>query len=242
MFLAAGVLAVAVAGADRSGDLSTASILDPRDSTLEPSQRLEALLERCRTGQSAIRTLEAEFEQRKENALLVDPNVAQGVFSYAAPDRVRWEYQTPDPISMLITEDELTTWYRDLGKVERIQVGSRSQRVLEYLGAGSSLDDLMKYFTVSLVVPEATTEAYRLELLPRFERVAKRLKGIKIWIDSELYLPVGLRYVEADGDVTEYRFTNYRVNDDLPEDRFSLDLPSDVAIEAVDFDTRSAAR
>ncbi len=220
----------------------SADLPDPRDRSLEPSERLAALLERCRAEQAEIQTLEARFEQRKESALLLEPSVSRGVFSYSAPDRVRWEYQAPEAISMVIAQDELTTWYRDLEKVERAQVGGRSQRVLEYLGAGSSLDDLSKYFTVSLLVPEAASAAYRLELTPRFERVAKRLRGLEIWIDPELYLPVGLRYVEADGDVTEYRFENYRVNAPLPEDRFVLELPSGIDIETVELEARSAAR
>ncbi len=41
-------------------------------------------------------------------------------------------------------------------------------------------------------------------------------------------MPVGLRYVEPGGDVTEYRFLDIEINAQMPADRFELDLPAGV--------------
>jgi outer membrane lipoprotein-sorting protein len=65
---------------------------------------------------------------------------------------------------------------------------------------------------------------------------------MKVWLDSELYLPVALQYVEADGDVTKYEFENYRVNGELPAGRFDLQLPRDVEIRNVEAEGRPALR
>jgi outer membrane lipoprotein-sorting protein len=51
-----------------------------------------------------------------------------------------------------------------------------------------------------------------------------------------------LRYVEGDGDVTEYHFENLRVNEDLPEDRFVLDLPQEIDRQLVQLEARAAGR
>ncbi|MGB6362463.1 MAG: outer-membrane lipoprotein carrier protein LolA, partial [Thermoanaerobaculia bacterium] len=183
-----------------------------------------------------------EFVQFKESSMLVEPVEANGVFSYAAPDQVRWEYMQPNPISLLIQGDEMTTWYRDLDQAEKVQVGRQSQKVLEYLGAGSTMDDLLEYFTVTLTLPRDTTQPYMLELNPRFARVAKRLQGMALWIDAERYLPVRLRYVEADGDVTDYTFRNFRVNRGLPDNRFELEIPSGVDVRLIDLNHRAGLR
>ena len=208
----------------------------PRQEDLAPSARVEALVDRVRAEQQAIDTLEASFVQIRESSMLVEPIESNGVFSYAAPDRVRWEYVSPDPISMLITGDEMTTWYRDIDQAERVQVGRHSQRVLKYLGAGSSMDDLLEYFSVSLTLPKDQTKPYELALAPKFEKVARRLQAMSVWIDPELFLPVRLRYVEADGDITDMRFEDLRINGELPETRFDLEIPQSVQVRRVDLD------
>ncbi|TNF70503.1 MAG: outer membrane lipoprotein carrier protein LolA [Acidobacteria bacterium] len=236
--LATSIIAVAVLTATVSAD----SLPNPREEGLGPTQRLETLLERVRIEQKQIETLEAEFVQFKESSMLVEPVEANGVFSYSAPDLARWEYMQPNPITLLIQGDEMTTWYKDLDQAEKVQVGRQSQKVLEYLGAGSSMDDLLEYFTVTLTLPNDTTQPYKLELDPRFARVAKRLQGMALWIDAERYLPVRLRYVEADGDVTDYTFRNFRVNRGLPDDRFELEIPSSVDVRLIELNQRAGLR
>ena len=211
-------------------------LADPLDSSLAPSQRLEALLERMRFEHQRLATLEAEFTQLKESALFLEPTTSHGVFSYAAPDRIRWEYLGPDPISLLIANEEMTIWYRDLDRAERAEIGKQSQRILEYMGASASMDKLVQYFSVSLSMPKTASDPFILRLSPRYERVAKRIRELETWIDSRLYLPLRLRYVEGDGDVTEYEFSNMRINEGLPDGRFVLEIPEAVEVRAGQFD------
>lgn len=236
------VLAAALPPAALTQETGAEMPPDPRSPELEGTERLEALLAHCRLRQAALQTMEASFVQRKESVMLLEPSEARGVFSYAAPDRVRWEYTTPDPISLLIANDEMTTWYRDLEKAEKAFVGKQSQKVLEYLGAGNSLDDLIKYFDVALAVPGDVEEPYRLEMKPRYARIAKRVSSMKIWIDPGLYLPIGLSYTEPDGDVTDYRFSDLRINDELPAGRFELDLPGGVEVSVIELEGRPSVR
>jgi len=210
---------------------------DPGDTSLKPAERLEALLRRFQATGQDVKSMEAEFTQRKESALLLEPQVSTGQFSFVAPDRVRWEYLEPNPISMTIVEGEMLTWYRDLGQAEKMVIDSQSERILAYVGAGSSIRELLQYFDVSLRVAADPTAPYQLELLPRYPRVAKRLRQLNVWIDSESYLVTQLRYVEPDGDVTEYEFDEFEVNTDVPSDRFDLAIPNTVDLRVVEFGT-----
>ena len=87
---------------------------DPRAPGLSGTERLAALVERVKLEQQSSKTLEARFVQRQESSLLVAPEESRGTFSYAAPDRVRWEYLSPNPISVVIQGSEMTTWYQRL--------------------------------------------------------------------------------------------------------------------------------
>ena len=139
-------------------------------------------------------------------------------------------------ISLVITGEEMTTWFHDLKRVDRMKIGRYSNQVFKYLNASGSLDTLLRYFTVTLSFTPRQAEPFKLELSPRYQRVAKRLRGMTLWIDRSLFLPTRVRYVEGDGDVTEYRFEKIRINATLPPSRFELDLPADVEVRVLDFE------
>lgn len=207
---------------------------DPTDEDLSGRARLEALVERIKLEQKNIETLTARFTQRRESDLLMEPEVAEGVFYYQAPDRVRWEYRTPNPISVLIDGQEMTTWYRDLKRADRLQIGRYSSQVFKYLGASGSMETLVDYFRVLASFPEEPGEPYRLRLLPKYDRISDKIESMTLWIDPERFFPRRLRYVSTDGDVTEYEFEDLEVNGKVPGERFSLDLPSDVEVRTMD--------
>lgn len=221
---------LAAATAERDG----AGPPDPSAPGLAARDRLEALVERVRYEQKGLRTLEARFVQRQESSMLLAPEESIGTFSYSAPDRVRWEYTSPNPISVVIDGEEMTTWYRDLDRAETLEIGRYSAQVFKYLGASGSLETLLDYFTVTARFPEAPDEPYSLLLVPRYERIAKRLESMTLWIDRQRFLPVRLRYTAADGDVTEYRFDDLVVNGEIPADRFDLRLSEGVKVRRVD--------
>ncbi|MGH9381064.1 MAG: LolA family protein [Thermoanaerobaculia bacterium] len=194
-------------------------------------ERLEQLLTRVRESQASVKTLRAAFVEHKESSLLLEPVEARGEFYFRAPGRVRWEYQSPEPMILVIRDGELTTWYQDLDQARRMSVGRQSQQMLRYLGMGSSVDELLGYFDVALRLPGETGEYYRLVLTPRYPRIAKRVAEVTVWIDAERYLPDRFRYVEPDGDSTEFWFQDLRINEPLAAGLFHLELPPGVQVE-----------
>jgi len=206
---------------------------DPDAAGLSSTQRLDALFARVKLEQQQLHSLEAKFVQRKESELFVKPEEARGRFSFLAPNRVRWEFTEPNPMVVVIGDQTMTTWYRDLGQAEVMQIGRYSEQVFKYMGASGSLETLLNYFRVSVTFPDDPDAPYRLSLDPRYPRIAKRIESMDIWIDRKSFVPIRLRYVEPDGDSTEYRFSDLEINPDISPDRFELDLPSGVEKHAV---------
>ncbi len=203
---------------------------DPMAPGLELRARLDALIARVKIEQGRVTTMQATFEQHKQSTLLLEPETARGLFYYQAPESVRWEYRSPNPIVMVIDGQQLTTFYPDLKRAERLAVDRLSEQIFKYLGAGGSLETLTKYFWLTARFPKERGGAYQIELKPRYQRVARRLAGIEMTIDGVSFLPMRLRYAEPSGDTTEYRFADVRVNQPLPPDQFRLVLPADVTI------------
>ncbi len=199
-------------------------------------QRFDALLARVQYEQKRLRTLQADFIQEKASEFLAAPESSRGTVSFASPDRVRWEYLSPKPVSLVIHDDVMLTWYRDLGRAERVRIGRLSSQVFQYLNANSSLDSLLRYFRANVSFPKDLSEPFKVELIPRFARVARRLASMTLWIDRKLFLPVRVRYVEPNGDVTEYQLQHLRINEPIPPERFELQLPPGVVVREVDLD------
>ena len=214
--------------------MAAPKVPDPSAPGLSGSQRMQALLDRVRLEQQKLKTLEARFVQHQESAMLAAPEESTGVFSYAAPDRVRWEYQQPSQITVVIQGDRMTTWYRDLRRADLVKVGRYSNQVLKYLGASGNMQTLVDYFTVKLSMPAKKGDPYRLELVPRYARISKRLKSMTIWVDPEIFFPTRMQYVEADGDTTDYEFRDLKKNAPIPADRFVLKLPKEVQTRTID--------
>ena len=196
---------------------------------------MHALLARIQFEQGQMHTLQADFRMMQQNELLADVEESSGEFFYQAPDQVRWEYATPHPLSVLIRGREMTTWYRDLDRAEKAVVGRYSDRVIKYLNATNSIESLLEYFSARVVF-SAGTEPYLIELQPRYSRIAKRMQSMSLWIDRQAYLPVSIRFVAADGDVTELHFSDLKVNQPIPEQRFELELPPGVKVSTTELD------
>lgn len=226
--LGLGLLLALAAAVPAAAAPEKSSLPDPDAPGLSTSERLDALFARVRAEQSSLRSLEAKFTQRKESEMLIEPEEAHGRFSYLAPDRVRWEYVEPNPMTVLIDDESMTTWYRDLKRADEIPIGRYSEQALKFMGASGTLETLLDYFRVQATFPRDGSAPYRLSLDPKYPRVAKRIEAMDVWIDRESFVPVRLRYVEPGGDVTEYTFSDIEVNAEIPADRFELRLPADV--------------
>jgi len=209
-----------------------ADVPDPSDASLSSVERLRALVERMKIEQKGFTTLVAHFQQETSAEMLAEVETSKGTFYYEAPDKVRWQYDSPTPKVIVINGEELVTWYKDLNRAEKVQVGRYSDAVFKYLGASGSLETLMDYFSLRVDFPDGN-EPYRVDLVPRYKRVEKRLRDMKVAIDGKLFVPVELAYTEPNGDSTQYKFSDFKVNEPIPAKHFELDLPAGVDVRVI---------
>ena len=195
-----------------------------------PPVTLESVIKKVQEQQRKTQTIQADFKQEKELALLASPEVSTGTFVFSRPNNVLWSYRSPKRVQMLIAGGTMTTYYPDLSKAERIDVRRFEDRIFKYMGASGAIDELGRYFDFTFT-DTATNPFWVLDLTPKNRAVAKRVKSIKIWIDKTTYVASKFEYVEGDGDITRYEFTNMRLNQPIEQARFTLTLPPTVKVE-----------
>lgn len=191
---------------------------------------LESVIRKVQDQQKKTKTLQADFRQEKVLALLSKPEVSSGRFAFSKPNNVLWSYDAPRRVEMLIANGTMTTWFPDLNKAERIDVRRFEDRIFKYMGASGTIDELGRYFDFTFT-DTSTSPFWVLDLKPKTRAVARRVRGIRIWIEKETYLTSKFEYVEGDGDITRYEFTHIRINQPIAQARFTLDLPANVKIE-----------
>lgn len=191
---------------------------------------LEFVMRKVSEKQKKTRTLQADFIQEREIALLSEPEVSTGTFVYSKPNNVLWKYDAPKPVTMLISKGVMTTYYPQLQKAETTHVKRFEQRIFKYMGAGGAIDELSRYFNFTFIETKGKP-FYTLELTPKTKMIARRVRRIKIWIDRETYLTTKFEYVEGDGDLTRYEFRKVQFNENVPQSLFAISLPAGVRVQ-----------
>lgn len=70
-----------------------------------------------------IRTLRADFIQKKFMKILAKPLVSEGCFYYEAPDSLRWEYKTPIKSIVIVRKNKVKRYLYSDGKMMEDRTG-----------------------------------------------------------------------------------------------------------------------
>jgi outer membrane lipoprotein carrier protein len=202
---------------------------EPLPPGIHGASKLAALIQRVSQVQAGLATLSADFEQLRTSHLLAVPSHSHGRFFFRTPDNVRWDYDAPREMTVLITGGVAITYRPAERRAERIEVGRTQRRILRFISASEPLEKLKQYFSFTFIDPGGSGN-YTLELNPTTHLMKKRLRSVDIDINRTTFLPVKVAYTEADGDTTAYSFSNVRVNVAQPPNLFDLTLPPDVQV------------
>lgn len=216
---------------------ATAWAQDPVPPELRGTEKVAAVLERVAEAQSRVSTMTARFEQVRESRLLAAPSRSRGVFYFAAPDSVRWEYQSPRPMEVVIADGVAVTYRPEEKRAERVEIGRMQRRVFRFLGAAEPLDTLKRYFSFTFR-DAGEGRDYEFVLDPVSVALKRRLQRVEVVIDRTRFIPIAVSYVEADGDRTAYTFYDVVLNQPVPERLFALELPGDVSVVEVKLASR----
>jgi len=200
---------------------------------LAGAEKLNTLIERVVTQQRSLRSLQATFTQVKQSDLLLEPAVTHGRFTFLAPDRVRWDYVTPQNMVVAFADDMVTTFFPDQNRAECVKISRRNRRFVRVLAGTQPLDDLRKNFSFALS-DEGRGKPYKLTLEPIHRVLRNKLASVVLEVDRKLLLPTVIEYLAADGDRTRYEFSDLVLNPSIKPSEFELSFGEDVQLQTVD--------
>ena len=94
------------------------------------------------------------------------------------------------------------------------------------LGFGQSSQDLKKNFDVSVAGEESVDgkKTTVLEMKPKNSSI----KSVRMWMDPQKWVAVQLKVTEITGDYFLLKYSNTKLNSNIPDSTFDLKLPKDV--------------
>jgi len=193
----------------RSGDAKAAS-------HKEILERLEAKL-------SGVRTVQADFVQKKRLAMFRREMTIEGRLAVENPERIAWHVDKPVRYSLVIVGPELSQWDEDTDRVQTMRLDKNpsfkaafQQMTAWFSGRYASLRER---YDVAI----AQTDPYVLVFSPKkgsgMEKIIKKIRIV--FREDERYINE-LTLHEASGNTSIIRFSNTRLNEPVDDDAWKV--------------------
>lgn len=152
---------------------------------------------RMAEAQRDVKSIRARFKQTKHVAMLAGPLVSAGRFSFARPDRVRWEMETPEPLVVEVAGASLRAG--PPGAVKDVEAGPAVGLFRDLAGIFSGATGYAgQRFDLG---PGTGPQSF--VLTPRDPSVGRVIRSIAIELDPATGGPRRVAITETGGDATE---------------------------------------
>lgn len=165
-----------------------------------------------------VDSVQADFIQEKQLAILARPLLSQGHFKFQAPGSLRWEYFSPIHSVLLLHDGKVRKFIEQDGAfVEEHSVGVDSMQIV--------LQEISSWLDGE-IGDTATFRAHieadgRIVLKPRQEALAKIISSIELQLRGKSGLMESVRIFEGPGSSTTMLFSNGELNQPIAASRFS---------------------
>jgi outer membrane lipoprotein-sorting protein len=197
---------------------------------------LEGILAMLDKAAQDFHTLTADIEHMKYTAVVKDTSTETGQIFVRRDDKMRIEFQKPDPRTILRNGDSLFIYTPKINRVEEYNIGKHRAFADQYLalGFGTKGDTLKKNYVVTLIGEEEfdSRKTVVLELTPKSEQARSQIARIRMWIDEASWLPVQQKFFETSSD--DYflsHYTHVMKNLKIGDAKFKPDWPKSVKVE-----------
>ena len=181
-------------------------------------------------------TLTADIEHVKYTAVVKDSSTETGQIFVRRDDKMRIDFQKPDPKTILRNGDSLYIFTPKINRVEEYNIGKHRDMADQYLalGFGTKGEALKKNYLVT-VMGEEDFDSHKtvvLELTPKSEQARNQISRIQMWVDEASWIPVQQKFFETgSGDYFLSHYSHVMKNLKIGDAKFKPDWPKGVKVE-----------
>jgi outer membrane lipoprotein carrier protein len=195
--------------------------------TASPAPDVHVIAQAVDERYNHLRSLQAEFTEIYRGAGM--ERTESGTLWLKKPGKMRWEYRSPR--DKLFLSDGKDAWFYVPGErqVRRTAVKKLDdlRSPLAFLLGKTKLEKELQGLSLAPDVAPLAAGNVVLRGVPK--SLADRVSQVLLEITAEHWIS-RIMIEEVDGSVTEYRFSSYRENADVPDQRFQFVVPDGVEV------------
>lgn len=202
---------------------------------------LEATLAGMDRAAASFRSITGNLDYTKVTVIVDDHSTDRGTIAFekTRPEnplekafRVMLAFREPAEKFVLFVGNKVSLYRPKIAEVEEYDIGGKQDLVEQFLllGFGTGGSELKKSYQIAWRGEESLDgeRTLHLELTPKSEQAATRLKKIELWLSPETYQPVQQKFWEPSGDYMIARYTNLKLNTNIPDRTFRLPIKGNV--------------
>jgi outer membrane lipoprotein-sorting protein len=167
--------------------------------------------EQLRKESAKIKTIQAQFVQKKAMKILSKPLISEGRFYYAAPDSFRWEYFKPLRSIVIANKNNTKRYIASGGKmVEDKTGGAQAMKIVLSEVAGWMNGKFDQNPSFAATINEGANT--RITLTPAEKSMTGMIEKIEITLSKKSATVQSVKITESANNFTQIDFDNVEIN------------------------------
>lgn len=164
----------------------------------------------------AIRTVQCNFRQTKITRMLNNAMVSEGKMWCTQPNRLRWEYTSPNTFAIILSDGKVMTKGNKRNhtiRIDRNRMLREITRIIIPSGLGKCLTEEKDY----LVSVESKQNEHILSLVPQSKEMMQLFARIVLYYNRQQAVVVKVEMWEKTGDYTTIELTSIQKNAEIDD-------------------------
>lgn len=175
---------------------------------------------------ASLKDYEADVE------IVADKQEMSGKVSYKRPELLRIDFTKPQDQVIVFNGDQLTIYLPNLSSVLQQSVQTDSSNSAASLATSQGLALMRRYYMIGYEVGQAPvalepgSNEMVMKLLLVRRNTTEAFRSIKLAVNPETKLIRRIEAVTSKGEVYTFNFIDYKINQDISEQRFIYEAPA----------------
>ncbi len=189
----------------------------------------DRIVQQLNKSAEGFQTLTANLQFTKVTVVVNDTSTESGRLYFSKKGPILIEFLNPEPKEVLFSGNRARIYFPKISQIQEFDLGKHRAMVEQYLllGFGTRGDDLKDNYLIT-ILGETKLDgraALQLELTPKDPRLRNQIHKLHLWIDLASWLPVQQKFFEVGGDYFETKYTEQRINANIPASKQRLSAP-----------------
>lgn len=176
------------------------------------AQSNDEIMEMLTRQAASMQCMNCRFTQQKTMAMLAEPTVSEGLMSYNAPDKMRWEYTSPYSFALLVDGEKITKIIDGNEEVLDAKSGRMYQGIVSIIMSSATGQKLFDKSMFDVAITD-DGEFWKAEMKPKKHNMKRMFSMLTFYFAKSTNIINKVEMTEASGDVTTIQFYDMKINE-----------------------------